>query len=226
MNRVLVIEDESAIRRFLRIALVNEGNEVFEAGTISTGLAEAAERRPDLVILDLGLPDGDGIDFIRAFRDWSDAPLLVLSARSQEVDKVGALEAGADDYLAKPFGVAELLARLHALLRRRTQREATQEPLIRFGEVELDLARHRVSRAGAPIKLTPIEFRLLVHLATHPERVLTQRQILHEVWGPGHADDSHYLRIYIGRLRHKIEADPARPRHLLTETGVGYRMAL
>ena len=226
MTRVLIVEDEPAIRRFLRLALTGDGGTVYEAGTISAGLAEAAERRPELVILDLGLPDGDGTDFIRAFRDWADAPLLVLSARSQEADKVAALEAGADDYLAKPFGVAELLARVHALLRRRAPRDGTQEPLIRFDGIELDLARRTVARAGEPVRLTPIEFRLLVYLATHPDRVLTHRQILHEVWGPGHAGDSHYLRIYVGRLRHKLEADPARPRHLLTETGVGYRFVV
>ncbi|NTV94796.1 MAG: response regulator [Thiobacillus sp.] len=225
MSRILIVEDEPSIRRFLRIVLTNDGHEVVEAGTVSGGLAEAAERHPDLVILDLGLPDADGGEFIRALRNWSDAPILVLSARSLESDKVGALEAGADDYLAKPFGVAELLARAHALLRRRTARDATREPLLRFGEIELDLARRGVTRAGAVVKLTPIEFRLLVYLATHPDRVLTHRQVLHEVWGPGHAGDSHYLRIYVGRLRHKLEADPARPRHLLTETGVGYRFA-
>lgn len=225
MTRILVVEDEPAIRRFLRIALAEDGATVTEAGGVATGLAEAAERQPDLVILDLGLPDGDGIDFIAAFRDWSDAPVLVLSARSQETDKVGALESGADDYLVKPFGVAELLARVHALLRRQTGRDATREPLIRFGDTELDLARRCVSRAGEAVKLTPIEFRLLVYLATHPDRVLTHRQILQQVWGPGHAGDSHYLRIYVGRLRHKLESDPARPRHLLTEVGVGYRFA-
>jgi two-component system KDP operon response regulator KdpE len=223
MSQVLVVEDEAAIRRFLRIALTDDGAAVAEAGSVTGGLAEAATRRPDLVILDLGLPDGDGVDFIRALRDWSDVPVLVLSARSQEADKVGALEAGADDYLAKPFGIAELLARVHALLRRRAPRDATREPLLRFGEVELDLARRQVSRSGEAVRLTPLEFRLLAYLATHPDRVLTHRQLLHEVWGPGHGQDSHYLRIYVGRLRHKLESEPARPRHLLTETGVGYR---
>lgn len=223
MSRVLVIEDEPAIQRFLRLSLVADGHEVFEAGSVSFGLVEAAERRPDLVILDLGLPDGDGVDFIAAFRAWSDVPVLVLSARSQESDKVGALEAGADDYLAKPFGVAELLARLHALLRRRVGGEPGREPSLRFGDIVLDLARRTVSKAGEAVRLTPVEFRLLAYLATHPDRVLTQRQILREVWGAGHAGDSHYLRVYVGRLRHKLEAEPARPRHLLTETGVGYR---
>lgn len=223
MSRILVVEDEPSIRRFLRLALGDDGHAVAEAGSVSLGLAEAAAQPADLVILDLGLPDGDGIDFIRALRAWSDAPVLVLSARSQEADKVCALEAGADDYLAKPFGVAELLARVHALLRRRSGRDAPREPLLRFGDCTLDLARRQVSRAGAAVRLTPIEYRLLVCLASQPDRVLTHRQILAEVWGPGHAGDSHYLRIYVGRLRHKLEADPARPRHLLTETGVGYR---
>lgn len=223
MSRILVVEDEPAIRRFLRLALAGDGAEVAEAGSVAFGLAEAAARPPDLVILDLGLPDADGVEFIHACRAWSDVPILVLSARSQEADKVAALEAGADDYLAKPFGVAELLARVHALLRRRPQRDGPCDPLIRFGEVEIDLARRRVSRAGAATRLSPTEYRLLVYLATRPDRVLTQRQILQAVWGPGHGEDSHYLRIYVGRLRHKLEADPARPRHLLTETGVGYR---
>lgn len=226
MSRVLIIEDEPDIRRFLRLTLAQDGWAVAEAGSVSLALAEAAERRPELVILDLGLPDADGGEFIRAFRAWSDAPILVLSARSQESDKVAALEAGADDYLAKPFGVAELLARVHALARRRVPRELPGEPVIRFGEVEIDLARRQVSRAEQPVKLTPIEFNLLVYLASHPDRVLTQRQILRAVWGEGHAEDSHYLRIYVGRLRQKLETDRARPRHLLTETGVGYRMVL
>jgi two-component system, OmpR family, KDP operon response regulator KdpE len=223
MTGVLIVEDEPAIRRLLRIALTGDGANVFEAGTVSSGLAEAAEQHPELVILDLGLPDGDGVDFINALRAWSDVPILVLSARSQEADKVGALEAGADDYLAKPFGVAELMARVHALLRRRNARDDTREPLIRFGETELDLVRRLVIRSGEAVKLTPIEYRLLVYLASHPDRVLTHRQILREVWGPDHTDDSHYLRIYVGRLRHKLEAEPARPAHFLTETGVGYR---
>ncbi|NWG86642.1 MAG: response regulator [Hydrogenophilaceae bacterium] len=226
MTQVLIVEDEPDIRRFLRLTLAQDGWTVAEAGSVSLALAEAAERRPGLVILDLGLPDADGSEFIRAFRTWSDAPILVLSARSQEADKVDALEAGADDYLVKPFGVAELLARVHALSRRRLPRDMPEQALIRFGETEIDLARRQVSRAGSPVKLTPIEFNLLVYLASHPDRVLTQRQILRAVWGEGHAGDSHYLRIYIGRLRQKLEADRTRPRHLLTETGVGYRMVL
>lgn len=223
MTHLLVVEDEPAIRQLLRLNLAGEGRSLAEAAGVSLALDAAARTPPDLVVLDLGLPDGDGVEFIRAFRAWSDAPILVLSARHQEADKVGALEAGADDYLAKPFGIAELLARVQALLRRRVPRDATREPLIRFGACELDLARRTVSRQGEPVKLTPIEYQLLVYLATHPDRVLLQRQILNAVWGTGHGEDSHYLRIYVGRLRHKLEADPARPRHLLTETGVGYR---
>lgn len=223
MSSLLVVEDEPAIRRFLRLSLAEAGHSVAEAGTVSAALAAAVGQASDLVILDLGLPDADGSEFIRAFRDWSDAPILVLSARHQEADKVAALEAGADDYLAKPFGVAELLARVQALLRRRIPRDTTREPVLAFGDCRLDLARRQVTRAGETVRMTPIEYRLLVCLATHPDRVLTHRQILQEVWGPGHAGDSHYLRIYVGRLRHKLEADPARPRYLLTETGVGYR---
>lgn len=223
MTHLLVVEDEPAIRQLLRLNLATGERTLDEAAGVSLALDAAARTPPDLVVLDLGLPDGDGVEFIRAFRAWSDAPILVLSARHQEADKVGALEAGADDYLAKPFGIAELLARVQALLRRRAPRDATREPLLTFGECTLDLARRTVLRRGEPVKLTPIEYQLLVYLATHPDRVLLQRQILNAVWGAGHGEDSHYLRIYVGRLRHKLEADPARPRHLITETGVGYR---
>lgn len=221
MSRVLIVEDEPQIRRFVRLALLGEGCEVLEAGTLREGLARAADSRPELVILDLGLPDGDGLDFILACRAWSDLPLLVLSARGQETDKVAALDAGADDYLAKPFGVAELLARVRALLRRRVagDGEARRE----FGQVLVDLARREVRVAGQAVHLTPIEYRLLTLFLGHPGRVLTHRQLLREVWGPGHAERGHILRVYVGRLRHLLEQDPAQPRHLLTETGVGYR---
>ena len=223
MSRVLIVEDEAPIRRFVRLALLGEGCEVVEAGTLREGLARAGDSQPDLVILDLGLPDGDGLDFIRACRAWSDRPLLVLSARGQEADKVAALDAGADDYLAKPFGVAELLARVRALLRRRVADagEARRE----FGRVAVDLARREVRVAGEAVHLTPIEYRLLTVFLGHPGRVLTHRQLLREVWGPGHAERGHILRVYVGRLRHLLEQDPAQPRHLLTETGVGYRFA-
>jgi two-component system sensor histidine kinase KdpD len=223
MNTVLIVEDEPHIRRFVRMALEGEGCRVLEADRVNGGLERAAAEKPDLVVLDLGLPDGDGLEFIRAYRAWSERPLVVLSARSLEADKVAALDAGADDYIAKPFGVAELLARVRALLRRREQRGEPAEAVIAFGDVELDLARRGVTRGGQPVRLTPREYHLLTTLVAQRGRVLTQRQLLAEVWGPGYAGHGHYLRIYVGRLRHKLEADPARPRHLLTELGVGYR---
>ncbi len=222
MSTILLVEDDPQIRRFVRLALQGENCTVREAGSVAEGLAATRDHRPDLLILDLGLPDGDGLDLIANLRPWADAPILVLSARSLETDKVTALDRGADDYLAKPFGVAELLARVRALLRRRTGRELA-DPQIGFGDVVVDLARRTVVRAGEGVHLTPIEYRLLTLFLSQPDRVLTQRQILREVWGPGHSDSSHYLRVYVGRLRHKLEIDPTQPRHLVTETGVGYR---
>jgi len=221
VQRILVVEDEAEIRRFVSLALSREQFEVFEADGVERGLIEAGTRRPDLVVLDLGLPDGDGVDLIRQLRTWSDIPVLVLSARTDEGDKVEALNAGADDYLIKPFGVAELLARVRAHLRRRATVGGSQ--VIEFGDVTLDLARRTVTRAGQGLHVTPIEYRLLAHLVAHPDAVLTHRQLLHAVWGPGHAEDGHYLRVYMAQLRKKIEVDPAQPRHLLTETGIGYR---
>lgn len=221
--RILIVEDEADIRRFVRLALEGEGHEVFEALGLQRGLIESGTRRPDLVVLDLGLPDGDGVELIRDLRSWSAMPVIVLSARSGEADKIGALDAGADDYLVKPFGAGELLARVRAQLRRHREQTPAGESLIAFGDVAVDLARHSVSRAGEPLKLTPIEYRLLTHLASHPERVLTHRQLLQAIWGPGHAEDTHYVRVHMANLRKKIEADPSRPRHLLTEAGVGYR---
>ncbi len=227
---VVVIEDEPQIRRFVRSALEAEGWQVHEADTAKKGLTEAGTRKPDLLVLDLGLPDGDGLDVIRDVRGWSAVPIIVLSARSDEADKIAALDAGADDYLTKPFGVGELLARVRANLRRPraaaadgvTPEEAS--PVFRFGEVEVDRQARIVRRAGAEIHLTPIEYRLLSVLMANAGRVLTHRQLLREVWGPSHADQSHYLRIYMGHLRQKLEADPAQPVHLLTETAVGYRL--
>lgn len=189
------------------------------------GLIEAGTRKPDLIILDLGLPDGDGLDFIRDLRQWSSIPVIVLSARSEESDKVLALDAGADDYLSKPFGVAELLARVRVSLRRHAQQNQ-ESPLIQFSDVEVDLINRRVSRAGEDLHLTPLEFRLLTELIANAGKVLTQRQLLSTVWGPNYVEHSHYLRIYMGHLRQKLEAEPARPKHLLTETGVGYRFML
>ncbi len=191
--------------------------------TLQRGLIEAGTRKPDLVILDLGLPDGDGTDFIRAVRAWSGMPIVVLSARVEEHDKVEALDAGADDYLSKPFGVAELLARMRASLRRTARSGDEQGPVLRFADVVVDLANRRVLRSEQEVHLTQVEFRLLAVLLSHPGKVLTHRLLLREVWGPSHVEHSHYLRIYMGHLRQKLEADPARPRHLITETGIGYR---
>jgi two-component system KDP operon response regulator KdpE len=218
---VIVIEDEPTIRRFIKMSLEAEGCQVHEADSIQRGLIEAGTRHPDMVVLDLGLPDGDGVDFIRDLRAWSDIPVIVLSARSTEADKVGALDAGADDYLTKPFGSAELLARVRAQLRRRSR--GSGATVVEFGKVRVDLGRRIVERAGAPLHLTPIEYRLLAYLITHPDSVLTHRQLLKNVWGPSHADDSHYVRVFMGLLRKKIEDDPSQPEHIVTEAGVGYR---
>ncbi len=220
---VVVVEDEPQIRRFVRGALESEGCQVFEAETFKKGLVEAGTRKPDLVVLDLGLPDGDGVDFIRDLRGWSGVPVVVLSARSDERDKIAALDAGADDYLTKPFGVGELLARVRASLRRASRRGEEGDTVVAFGDVSIDLVNRVVTRAGEPLHLTPIEYRLLSVLTAQPGKVLTHRQILRDVWGPSHVDSSHYLRIYMAHLRHKLEIDPAQPRHFITETGVGYR---
>ncbi|AMM24275.1 two-component system response regulator KdpE [Variovorax sp. PAMC 28711] len=227
----IVIEDEPQIRRFVRGALEAEGWQVHEAGNLRDGLAAAGTRQPDLLVLDLGLPDGDGVTLIRDVRGWSAVPIIVLSARSDEADKIAALDAGADDYLTKPFGTGELLARVRANLRRPRAAgggEAGAEPeaVFRFGEIELDRAARLVRRAGAEVHLTPTEYRLLSVLVANAGRVLTQRQLLREVWGPSHSEQSHYLRIYMGHLRQKLEADPAQPKHLLTETAVGYRLVI
>ncbi|MBI3155950.1 MAG: response regulator [Burkholderiales bacterium] len=221
--RILVVEDEPDIRRFVRMALESEGHEVFEAPSQQRGLIEAGSRRPELVIVDLGLPDGDGVDLIRDLRGWSSAPVIVLSARSGEVDKVAALDAGADDYLVKPFGAGELLARVRAQLRRQALVPSTAQPVLRFGRTTVDFARRVVERDGEPLHLTPIEYRLLAHLAAQPDRVVTHQQLLKAVWGPGHAKDTHYVRVHMANLRKKVEDDASMPRHLLTEAGIGYR---
>lgn len=221
--RILVVEDERDIRRFVRMTLESEGHEVFEAATLERGLIEAGSRRPELAIVDLGLPDGDGVELIRDLRTWSVAPIIVLSARSGEGDKVGALDAGADDYLVKPFGAAELLARVRAQLRRLTLTSPSADPVLRFGAITVDLARRVVERNGAPVHLTPIEYRLLTHLASQPDRVVTHQQLLKAVWGPGHAQDTHYVRVHMANLRKKVEDEPSMPKHVLTEAGVGYR---
>lgn len=219
---IIVVEDEKQIRRFVCAALEAEGFRVFEAETGRQGLVEAGSRKPDLVILDLGLPDMDGIEFIRDLRGWSVVPILILSARTTENDKIVALDAGADDYLTKPFGVGELLARVRAL-RRRQGMAGEGGPVVEFGDVQVDLARRAVTRAGRSVHLTPTEYRLLTVLIANPDKVLTHRHLLREIWGPSFVESSHYLRVYVGHLRQKLEADPTQPQHLLTETGVGYR---
>lgn len=222
IGKVLVVEDESRIRRFVCDALGREGCETFEAGNVSDGLELAASHHPDMIILDLGLPDRSGLELIRNLRTWSSIPILILSARIAEQDKVMALDAGADDYLTKPFGVAELMARVRALLRRR-QQESQASPLRRFGDVEVDLARRVVLREGAEVHLTQLEYSLLATLLANDGKVMTHRQLMRAVWGEGYAGQSHYLKVYIGRLRQKLEPNPTQPQFLLTETGVGYR---
>ncbi len=221
--QILVVEDDPGIRDFVRAALEAEGYRVAEASSCDRGLIEAGTRKPDLILLDLGLPDRDGTLFIREFREWSAKPVVVLSARTDEAQKVAALDAGADDYLTKPFGVAEMLARVRAALRRASRSPAAEGSDVRFGDVVVDVERRTVTRAGEPVHLTPVEFRLLATLLARAGSLVTHRQLLREVWGPSHVDDTHYLRVHMGHLRQKLEADPARPRYLLTDTGLGYR---
>jgi two-component system KDP operon response regulator KdpE len=222
---VLLVEDDRNIRRFLRAALEAEGWRVLETETVHAGLDEAAARKPELVIVDLGLPDGDGVDLILALRKVSHVPVLVLSARSEEGDKVRALDAGADDYIEKPFGAPELLARVRAHRRRQQNlRDADTLAPTAIGDVEIDFATRLVKKGGREVHLTPIEFKLFSVLVANAGRVLTHRQLLREVWGPERVEHNHYLRVFMGTLRHKLEDDPAQPTMLLTETGVGYRL--
>lgn len=224
-TNILIVEDEKEIRRFVRIALESEGWRVFESDTLQRGLIEAGTRKPDLIILDLGLPDGDGLSYIQDLRQWSAIPIIVLSARNSEEDKVAALDAGADDYLSKPFGISELLARVRVALRRHSG-GSQESPRVNFADISVDLINRQVTRAGENLHLTPIEFRLLSALLANTGKVITQRQLLNQVWGPNYVEHNHYLRIYMGHLRQKLEIDPTRPKHLLTETGVGYRFIL
>lgn len=220
---VIIVEDEAQIRRFVRLALEAEDCVVHEAETLQRGLIDAGTRHPDLVILDLGLPDGDGVDFIHDLRNWSQIPVIVLSARSDEADKVRALDAGADDYLTKPFGTPELIARVKAHLRRRSLNNNADQSVIEFGNIRIDLSKRIVERAGELLHLTPIEYRLLTYLVSNPDCVLTHRQILKAVWGPSHSEDTHYVRVYMGHLRKKLEDHPSQPKHIITESSVGYR---
>ncbi len=222
---VVLIEDEPQIRRFLRAALTGHGYRLFEAGSGEDGLIEAATRQPDLVILDLGLPDLDGLGVLARLREWTSVPVIVLSARGQERDKIAALDGGADDYVSKPFSVGELLARMRAALRRRDQvGEGAAATTFVVGDLSVDLARRHVLVGDKEIHLTPIEYKLLTTLIRHAGKVLTHRQLLKEVWGPAHTEDSQNLRFYVAQLRRKLETVPARPRYLLTEPGVGYRL--
>ena len=224
---IIVIEDEAQIRRFLRTTLVSEDYQVIEAENGKQGLTEAATRKPDLIILDLGLPDMDGVEVVKELRAWSSVPIVILSARSQESDKISALDAGADDYLVKPFGVGELLARIRVALRHvSSAANGEEEGVFAVDELKVDMIHRKITVSGAEVHLTPIEYRLLTVLVKHAGKVLTHRLLLKEVWGPNYVERAHYLRIYMGILRHKLEKDPARPRFLLTEVGVGYRLAV
>ena len=223
---ILIIEDDPVTRYFLSSTLSTNEYQVIETVTAQEGLAAAAERHPDVLLLDLGLPDLDGIEVIKRVRAWTAAPIIVLSARGQEHDKVGALDAGADDYLTKPFGVGELLSRLRVALRHAARaNQGEGEPVFTVGELRIDLARRQVLAADAEIHLTPIEYKLLTTLVRHCGQVLTHRQLLQEVWGPAYAKETNYLRVYVKQLRDKLEPVPASPRYLLTEPGVGYRLA-
>lgn len=220
--RILIIDDEKQIRRLLKVALTGHGYELEEAVSGQDGLNKAAVFRPDLVILDLGLPDLDGLEVLRRLREWSQTPVIILSVREQENDKINALDNGADDYVTKPFGMGELLARIRAALRHAAG--LGNEPVLNFGDLEIDVAQRRVTVDGNVIKLTPTEYELLRNLAVYSGKVLTHRQLLRAVWGPSYENDTQYLRVYIAQLRRKIESDPSRPRHIITEPGVGYRL--
>jgi len=223
---VLVVEDEAQMTRFLRATLPAQGYRIVEATTGEQGLMEATTRAPDLILLDLGLPDLDGVEVTRRLREWTATPVIVLSARGQENDKIEALDAGADDYLTKPFATGELLARMRVALRNAARGAAAAEPVFEVGELRVDLGARRVFVAEREVRLTRTEYRLLAMLVRYAGKVVTHRQLLKEVWGPGSVDQSHYVRVYMGQLRHKLEADPARPRYLVTETGVGYRLRI
>lgn len=220
--RVLVVDDERAIRRFLRAALTSQGHTVIEAETAQAGISAVTTERPDLIILDLGLPDLDGLEVVRRLREWSTTPIVVLSVRSHEDDKIAALDAGADDYITKPFATGELAARMRVAVRHATRHST--EPIFRTGELTVDLARRVVLVAGREIDLTPVEYGLLKALITHAGKVLTHGHLLAQVWGPGYQTQRHLLQVNVSNLRRKLEADPTRPRYIVTEPGVGYRL--
>jgi two-component system KDP operon response regulator KdpE len=222
-RKILVIDDEAPIRRFLKASLDPEEYRLLEASDGATGIRMVATENPEIVLLDLGLPDMDGIEVARSLREWTQVPIIVLSARGQEGDKIAALDAGADDYLTKPFGLGELLARVRVALRHAARNESS-DPTIETGEFSIDCASRVVTRGGTEVHLTPNEYKLLYALARHLGKVVTHRQLLREVWGEAYVDESHYLRVYMGQLRHKLEPDPAQPRYLITEPGVGYRL--
>jgi two-component system KDP operon response regulator KdpE len=222
---ILIVEDDPQIRRFLRATFVAEQYRFHEATTAAEGIAQAAARQPDLIVLDLGLPDRDGLEVIQSVRAWTQTPIIVLSARGQEKDKIAALDSGADDFVGKPFAVGELLARMRSALRRSaTIFDQANGAAFQAGDIKVDLARRVVTRQGAEVHLTPIEYKLLQTLIRYAGKVITQRQLLTEVWGPQHREQAQYLRVYMAQLRRKLESDPARPRHFLTEAGVGYRL--
>jgi two-component system KDP operon response regulator KdpE len=225
-HKILVVEDEQEIRRFLRVSLEHSGYRLVETASAKDAVVQAATQQPDMLILDIGLPDGDGFEVIRAVRQWSTMPIIVLSAHGQEQDKVQALDEGADDYLTKPFSVGELLARIRVALRHAAKSPAGSASQFTVGELEVDLAGHVVRLSGKEVHLTPTEFRLLAALVKHAGKVVTHRQLLKEVWGPHSVHETQYLRVYMAALRQKIESTPARPQHLRTEPGVGYRLAM
>ena len=220
--RILVIDDEKQIRRMLKTALTGFGYDIAEASSGQEGLNQTTMFHPDLIVLDLGLPDFDGTEVVRRLREWTQIPIIILSVREQEQDKIRALDAGADDYITKPFGMGELLARIRVALRHAAKTE--DEPVLTFGELTVDLAHRRVILREEDLKLTPTEYEILKHLALHAGKVVTHRQLLKAIWGPNYQEETHYLRIYIGQLRRKIEADPSQPTYIVTESGVGYRL--
>ena len=224
--KILVIEDEPEIRRFLRVSLTNNGFEALEATKGEEGISLAASAKPEVVILDLGLPDMDGTQVAKKLREWSDVPIIVLSARDGENDKVNLLAIGADDYLTKPFGVPELLARIHVALRHAARMNIKEEPVFTAGDIKVDMATRIVTLKGEDVHLTPNEYNLLLMLIKNPGKLITQQQLLRDVWGPGYAKEGHYLRVYMGQLRRKLEADPANPKYLITEPGLGYRFKI